>query len=351
MQGAETGTSDLIQSARRLTRHLQTPKPSRYWLDFLAAYVFGCTAFYFTATSLASPAWRSAAFVCCVLSWYRSIAFIHELAHVHYKRMPAFHTGWNLIAGIPFLCPSFLYASHWQHHSKQYYGTHEDGEYLPWGLVHPRHLLGFTITSLAAPLLAALRFGIVAPAGWLMPSLQPWIQQRASALVVHSSHRRTIDSTESLRNWRVQEIGTFLWLNVVLLCCISGRLEWRWPLALTACLSTISFLNAVRTVTAHRFRNAGRTISPVEQVEDSVNHPGGGLVTELLCPVGLRYHSLHHMLPSLPYHSLPEAHRILMRDLPAGSAYREVNSPNLLTTLTQLLHDARIASASQRRRF
>src|SRR5579872_1593393 len=117
MLGAAAGTSDLIQSARRLTRHLQAPRPSCYWLDFLAAHMFGCAAFCFLAAHMASPVWRSAAFVCCVLSWYRSIVFIHELAHLNCKSMRAFRVGWNLLAGIPFLCPSFLYASHGQHHS------------------------------------------------------------------------------------------------------------------------------------------------------------------------------------------------------------------------------------------
>ena len=34
--------------------------------------------------------------------------------------------------------------------------------------------------------------------------------------------------------------------------------------------------------------------------------------------VGLRYHALHHLMPSMPYHSLPEAHRRLVRDTEAG---------------------------------
>jgi fatty acid desaturase len=81
-----------------------------------------------------------------------------------------------------------------------------------------------------------------------------------------------------------------------------------------------------------------------------VNHADGGLVTELLCPVGLRFHSLHHMLPSLPYHSLPEAHRILMRELPPDSTYRQTNSPSICATVAQLLHDAHCAGALKPRR-
>jgi fatty acid desaturase len=44
------------------------------------------------------------------------------------------------------------------------------------------------------------------------------------------------------------------------------------------------------------------------QYLDSTNVPDGFL-PYLWAPVGLRYHALHHLLPSLPYHSLGEAHR------------------------------------------
>jgi fatty acid desaturase len=41
--------------------------------------------------------------------------------------------------------------------------------------------------------------------------------------------------------------------------------------------------------------------------------------------VGLRYHALHHLLPSLPYHSLGTAHRRLAAHLGAGSTYEGAN--------------------------
>ena len=35
-------------------------------------------------------------------------------------------------------------------------------------------------------------------------------------------------------------------------------------------------------------------------------------VRTLIAPVGLRYHALHHWIPSLPYHNLGRAHRLLI---------------------------------------
>jgi hypothetical protein len=105
-----------------------------------------------------------------------------------------------------------------------------------------------------------------------------------------------------------------------------------------------SGLNWIRTIAAHGYRNTGSTMSFVEQIEDSNTVTGHPLLTELLFPVGLRYHCLHHMLPSLPYHSLGIAHRRLMAQLPADSPYRSTIRRGFLETAGELW---RSASTSQ----
>ena len=54
---------------------------------------------------------------------------------------------------------------------------------------------------------------------------------------------------------------------------------------------------------------------------ESVNVPPPGLIAEIWAPVGLRYHALHHLMPSMPYHALPEAHRRLKAELGENSTY------------------------------
>src|SRR5215475_11981315 len=94
------------------------------------------------------------------------------------------------------------------------------------------------------------------------------------------------------------------------------------------CLSTYSLgLNWVRNLAAHRYANTGGEMTFVEQVEESVNIVRNSLVTLLLFPVGLRYHGLHHLFPSLPYHALGKAHRRLMNALPEDSPYRRTCCP------------------------
>ena len=42
-------------------------------------------------------------------------------------------------------------------------------------------------------------------------------------------------------------------------------------------------------------------------------------------PVGLRYHALHHLFPTLPYHNLKAAHEYLLVHLPPESPYRSLD--------------------------
>lgn len=65
------------------------------------------------------------------------------------------------------------------------------------------------------------------------------------------------------------------------------------------------------------------------QYLDSVNVPPPELLSPLWAPVGLRYHALHHLLPSLPYHSLGEAHRRLASCLGHESTYAKASYSGL----------------------
>ena len=86
-------------------------------------------------------------------------------------------------------------------------------------------------------------------------------------------------------------------------------------------------LNQLRTLVAHLWENEGEAMTVTAQYLDSVNVPPPGPIAELWAPVGLRYHALHHLMPSMPYHSLPEAHRRLRAQLGADSTYHGPTIP------------------------
>jgi fatty acid desaturase len=78
-------------------------------------------------------------------------------------------------------------------------------------------------------------------------------------------------------------------------------------------------------------------MSHAEQLADSNNIVGAGPMIWLLYPVGMRYHALHHLFPSMPYHNMAEAHRLLMRHLPAHSPYRATNRRGVFDAAGSLL--------------
>jgi fatty acid desaturase len=101
-----------------------------------------------------------------------------------------------------------------------------------------------------------------------------------------------------------------------------------------------SGLNWLRTLAAHGYRNTGGAMSYLEQIEDSNTVIGPPWLTELLFPVGLRYHCLHHMFPAIPYHALGTAHRRLMAQLPADSPYRSTMRRGFLEAMAVLWRNA-----------
>jgi fatty acid desaturase len=251
--------------------------------------------------------------------------------------MKAFHIGWNALVGIPVLMPSFVYDIHLRHHARSQYGTVEDAEYTPFGMLPPSHFLLFPPMSLSFPILAILRFLLLAPLGWLIPPMRDWLHQRASALSMRPEFRRQEPFKSSW--WRLQEVCAFLWAALALTAVVLRWIPVRFLILWIAVIAVGSVLNSTRTLAAHRYRSGDQAMTFLQQIKDSVNHPDG-FWAEIWAPVGLRYHALHHLLPFLPYHSLAAAHEILMKSLPADSFYRETNSPSLWRTFRKLWSDS-----------
>src|SRR5438445_524349 len=67
----------------------------------------------------------------------------------------------------------------------------------------------------------------------------------------------------------------------------------------------------------------------------------GRVGRELLAPVGLRYHALHHWIPSLPYHNLGRSHRLLLSVLGDDTPYIATQYPAMAAILIDLVQRAR----------
>ena len=329
-----------IGEARRLVAHLMRRDPYIYWTDFLFSAVLGWGAFY-AAVVLPFPSFGFVlALLVSALAFYRAAIFIHELSHFRPEEFPLFRVAWNALIGVPLLVPSFMYDGvHNDHHKPDVYGTGEDGEYVPFVLHRPLEMIVFLLSALLIPLLFAIRFLVAAPLSWIIPPLRKPVWERASSLVIDPAYVRSPHAIRSDPNWRVQEVAATLWAWLALALTWLGVVPAK-ALGVWYAMAVIVFLlNGLRTLAAHAYRNPpGHVMSREEQFLDSVDVPGQRFLTTLWAPVGLRYHATHHLFPSMPYHSLGEAHRILKGRFP--EAYERITRPSLRVALVRIWREA-----------
>ena len=347
-----------LSEARSIVGDFFSPNPWIYWTDFLASFTIGVVAFTLVAfpeVLVTNPAWhwpvRVVAFVVSSLLYYRCALFIHELVHIRDGEFTAFRFVWNLLCGIPFLIPSFVYYTHLDHHRRKHYGTKEDGEYIPLANRPAWQILLYMSQIFVIPPLAVIRFGVLTPLSWISRPVRDWMHRHASSMVMDPMYLRPLPTPRTLRIIRLQEFLCFLWIFFIALRMFApfGLLPGKIPpifllhVYLTAMF--IIAINNVRTLGAHRWKNDGGEMTFVEQLLDSVNYPKHSLTSGLWAPVGLRFHALHHIFPTMPYHALATAHRRLMRDLPQDSPYRLCNAGSLPEVLQSLWRRARASQS------
>jgi fatty acid desaturase len=244
--------------------------------------------------------------------------------------VPGFRAGWNAIVGVPMLIPSFMYEGvHNLHHAKTRYGTAEDPEYLPLALMKPWTLPLFIVVSALAPVALLFRFAILSPLSLLSARLRRAVVERYSALAINPQFRRRSPEGEAKRLWDRVETAASLWAIGLLTLAATGVLPLRAFLIILAVASAVAVLNQVRTLVAHLWENEGEPMTVTAQYLDTVNVPPPTLLPGLWAPVGLRYHALHHLVPSVPYHALGEAHRRLTAMLEGESPYHKASYSGL----------------------
>ncbi len=342
-----------LAQARHIVRDLFRPNPFIYWADMLASALAGHLLFGLVQAVpklLVGPTWmvlglQALSFVACGLCFYRAALFIHELTHLPHKEFKAFRIVWNLLVGIPFMMPSFIYYTHIDHHRRKHFGTEHDGEYMPLGLAGPWYWAYYLLLSFVLPLQFVARFMFLTPLCALHPAIRKWVYTRSSAMVMDPLYIRPYPTKDVLTVVAIQEWAccALCW-TVATIAVLFGK--WPFPFLLQAYATGLFVigLNAIRTSGAHRFWNDGRELTFVDQMLDSVTVADRPWISELWGPLGTRFHSIHHLFPSMPYHNLGEAHRRMMAQLPADSPYRQTVEPSLTASLWSLWKRSRAAA-------
>jgi fatty acid desaturase len=249
------------------------------------------------------------------------------------------------MAGIPLMIPSFMYEGvHNLHHARNRYGTARDPEYMALALKPKISVPLFVMVAALGPIGLIIRWGLLAPLSLLKP-VRDFVRARFSALSINPDFRRDPPAGPAAKRWNVMEVATSLFVIAVLATVATGLIPLRAFGIWLAVLSASMVINQIRTLAAHLWENDGKVMSITDQYLDSVNVPPPALLPELWAPVGLRYHALHHLLPSVPYHALPEAHRRLVAELPRDSSYHGGNHSTLAGVIARLWASAGTARA------
>ncbi|HEX3655303.1 MAG TPA: fatty acid desaturase [Pirellulales bacterium] len=333
-----------IADARRIVEPCFAREPHVYWVDLL---VTAAIAYGFASAYLRAPVFSLEQSIYLLISGfalYRAGCFIHEVAHVG-DEMPWFRATWNVLCGIPMLMPSFFLESHVDHHKTDHYGTERDGQYLPLGCSPGYRILLLLAQVPLLPVCIFVRF-LLSPLTFVHPRVRNWFLEHASSFVINFRHRLTIPPSAPRRVWAALELACFVRAVVMLAVVVAGVYAPTRLVEIYVLAVLVVGLNYNRSLVAHHYRNRGDEMTPEQQLEDSVTIKGFGPVTALFLPLGLRYHALHHMLPTLPYHNLAWAHWRLMQQLPPESPYHATVYRSCWHVLAELWADAREAGAA-----
>ena len=318
----------------------------RYWIDCLVSLV---AAYLAAAVYLSSPlgSWpQLVAFPIAAFWLYRLGSLIHEVCHLGGHELPGFKFAWNALAGVVLLTPSPFFTRHHRDlHSQRFYGTPEDPEYVANLLEggNPRSMIGYLVYVLAFPVLVFLRFLLV-PLTFLHPRLREWTLRKASALTFNRRYERRLTAADR-RAILAVEIPCFLRAAMIPSLVLLGLNDWtRIPLLYALAVATV-ILNQLRQLADHHFEGDGSRVALEAHIADSCNFTRNDPLTLLFFPFSIRYHALHHLFPSMPYHNLKRAHEHLVATLPADSPYLSLDRPGWWSVATVTMFGGRTAVA------
>ncbi|WND02641.1 fatty acid desaturase [Temperatibacter marinus] len=308
---------------RDQVKDLFKPNLKYYFTDFFISYSLMLVGAIIWMIEPSILQWGG--YILAVYCAYRCFLFIHENVHLPRKEFAPFVSVWDLLLGSLFLMPTFMYESHMDHHIPKKYGTIKDPEYLPLGGKNYGRLCWFMAEHMViTPLVIFMRFLIGLPVRFLVPPLSRFLDERLTALIINFTYSR-VKKADAKVVMRMEASALFFAILFTYLIS-QDILDIAYLLKGIAIILGALFINALRTLAAHRYANKDLgELNEEEQLIDSLNYTGNPLIGLFMAPIGLRYHALHHLFPTIPYHNLDIAHERIMNSIEDDDPYHKTN--------------------------
>lgn len=295
-----------------IIRPLLRANPWIYWGDLLGSAAAAYGLMYVSMGYAFNSPFRWIYFILAGFFVNRGLYFMHEVVHQS-KNLKGFKIAQNLLFGFVFKYPVYIHEPHHHHHRASSYGTDQDPEYdSEWIRKGVWHYLIAIPLALLFPCIQMVRFGLLPAFYPLMPKkARLSIYRHASTFALNPNYKRPLPSPAETKEWLFQDLACASFNILALSLVLAGHFSIENFLTLQLFSSFFFFCNFFRALVAHRYSSEGEKMSFENQIKDSISIPAS--ITDFLwAPVGLKYHSLHHYFPSIPYHNLKKAHELLL---------------------------------------
>lgn len=324
-----------------ITKSIATPNPKIYWTDLLLTAIVSWTSLFIALCSPRLSYVQVFATFVSGVAFYRGVNFIHEISH-HPRNLRHFTVAYNVLFGFYARIPAYFGNSHADHHSVRKFGTQLDPEYEIWSQRHPLNVLRPLIASFISPVLLFCRIAII-PVIYLIAgkSFQINVIRRFSSIVMNFDYQYSNTQPEVLTKVRNLDLAAMAFTWTI----ISIWFHFKMPIdALVIHYLTLvlgNMLGSFRALGVHRYTSGFAEQNAQQQFLDSVSIRET-FFSSIWAPLNSNFHSIHHLLPHLPYHSMWEADRILQNDPILQKYYLTTVESSLWASLSKLYKRARL---------
>lgn len=317
-----------------LLKPFQKLSPITFYLDLIATAILAWVPLYLLSVTPLG-AMSVLYFVLAYVGFFRGHAFIHEVVHFR-KKIKGLGPLYNVLFGYPNRAPYYIHEPHQFHHLPTTFATAKDPEYMV--LAGKGRFFFFLpiLTTPFVPLVLLLRFGVLPLVSWAFPvTARTWLYNRLSTLVVNPGYFRDIRHSNDLKvALREDSLCALFFLGWVALA-YTGVLNVTFFISLYAVIVATTLVNIYRARVAHHYDNhSGERLSPYGILRDSTCVEGS-VLDIFWAPIGLKYHSMHHLAPTIPYHNLARAHYFLKAQLTQDHPYNQTIVANVALGLRQ----------------